>query len=192
MATPTHQPPPKRSKVSPDEEEQQLKVSDLVPGDSSLVEKIIELAKSEEDPPLVFEWNSTSLEAFWAKAVAYASVVVVGGPAIPINGGVNLPVAMTDVDSLKSELLVFVRNQQAPAERPIILGAGGTVGFGCTLLQFGNTVAFLRGLDSSPWFAVVLAHGAPLAAPLATIYTPRPRSAQGLVDPLTIGSPLWA
>jgi hypothetical protein len=52
--TPTHQPPPKRNKVSPEEEEQELKVSDLVPGDSSLVEKIIELAKSEEDPPLVF------------------------------------------------------------------------------------------------------------------------------------------
>lgn len=181
----------KRNAVSPDdgvEKKELLTAFDLTNGDNSLAEAIIKLAATEEDPPLVFGWNTPALESFWANAVFYQGAPTPAIP-IPINGGVNLlPVA--DVDRLKSELLNYVCTQQAVGNRPSVLG--NTVGLGCTQAQAINMGAFLRGLELSPWFQAVLAHGVALPTPLAAVYTPRPKNTRGLLDQLTIGGVLWA
>ena len=194
MATPT-EPRKKKAKVSPDDtassrEERKKKkhLSDLT-NDTELINRIMKLASTEEDPPVVFDWNTQSLEEFWNKAVAYQATVV--AIAIPINGGVNLPAAV-DVDFLKGEILEYLRGLQPgpPAARPTRLG--NTVGLGCSQVQSMNLINFLSRLEiDNAWFQAVTGHLAPLTASLATVHTPRPRNAKGLLDEIIIGGQLW-
>ena len=80
-----------------------ITISDFTGGDDDLTNYILCLAKSEDDPPLLFDWDVDALAQFWHNAVAY------GGPvAIPINGGVNLAGAV-NINLLRSEILSFVR-----------------------------------------------------------------------------------
>jgi hypothetical protein len=50
---------------------------------------------------------------------------------------------------------------------------GGVAGLGCTMLQFGRVSAVLRALEFHPWFSAVLATGAALQEPLATLVVPK-------------------
>lgn len=177
----------KRAKVSKPKKKN-LCLSDLT-DDTALIDEIKNLANTEEDPPLVFDWNTQSLEMFWNKAVAYQATA--GAIPIPINGGVNLPAA-ADVDLLKRMLLDYIRvlHPGEVANGPQRLG--NTVGLGCTQVQALNSVSFLSHLEiDTPWFQAVMGHGAPMVASLATVHTPRPRNAKGLLDEIIIGGVLW-
>lgn len=155
--------------------------------DEELQQTIIELGKSEDDPPIVFGWNGANLEALWNKAVAYGGTLNAIHP--PINGGQHLVGNSTaaTLDQLKIWLLEYVRDQVNPPP-PII---GHTVGLACTQAQFGQIQARLVLLFFNPWFQAVLSHGAPLPGPLSTLWFPRPRSTRGELTEIPNRTPLF-
>ena len=155
-----------------------------------MTKQIVELAKSEDNPPILFDWDADSLTLFWNNAMAYYAAGC-GAVAIPINGGVNLPVAV-DINLLQTEILTFVQQgagNPVPPPGPTIIG--NTMGLACTLHQCTICVGLLRGLELHPWFAVVL-NVNPIPAPLASIWTPRPRNSSGICDQTLLFCMLWA
>jgi hypothetical protein len=166
-----------------------MTIERLTQGDDVMTKRIADLAKSEDDPPILFDWDADSLTQFWNNAVAYAA----GGGvvAIPINGGVNLPVAV-DINLLRTEILTFVQQgagNPVPPPGPAIIG--NTMGLACTLTQYGLCVGLLSRLELHPWFAAVL-NVNPIPAPLASIWTPRPRNSSGICDQTFLFCALWA
>jgi hypothetical protein len=156
-----------------------------------MTQRIIDLAKSEDDPPppILFDWDADSLRQLWNNAVAYAA----GGGvvAIPINGGVNLPAAV-DLNLLRTEILTFVQQgagNPVPLPGPTIIG--NTMGLACSRNQVGICIGLLRSLELHPWFAAVL-NVNPIPAPLASIWSPRPRNSLGICDQILFRCTLWA
>ena len=148
------------------------------------------MASTEDDPPILFDWDEESLTLFWNNAVAYAA----GGGVvpIPINGGVNLPAAV-DINLLRNEILTFVSQgagNAVPLPGPTIIG--NTMGLACTLKQYTACIGLLSRLELHPWFAAVL-NVNPIPNPrLASIWFPRPRNSSGICDRAPIFSPPWA
>lgn len=162
------------------------KVSDFT-DDTELQERIMALARSEDDPPLLFAWNVLALEAFWMQAVSYATLP--NAVPIPINGG-NLGVAF-DVAFLQTKLLEFVILEQLPAN-PLPTVIGRTLGLACSVLQSMETASVLGRLELHDWFAAVLQHGPLLPGRLATIWTPRPHhNPSGLCVQVLIRGAMW-
>ena len=167
-------------------------VSTLVGGDNKeLVAYIITLAKSEDDPPIVFGWDMRGLEEFWNKAVAYgASAAPVTNPPNEINNGIHLagPATGANIRDLQIWILNFFRAQLHPNAPSVF---GGTAGLACSLNQFGLVIGRLSLFKDEPWVAAVLAHGGALANPLGTLWHPRPRVTSGICDQITGAAPLW-
>ena len=167
----------------------QMTIGHLTQGDDVMTKHIVDLAESEDDPPILFDWDADSLTQLWNNAVAYAA----GGGvvAIPINGGVNLPAAV-DINLLRTEILTFVEQgagNPVPPPGPTIIG--NTMGLACSLNQCGICMGLLRGLEWHPWFAAVL-NVNPIPAPLASIWCPRPRNSLGICDQTMLFCTLWA
>ena len=167
----------------------QMTIGHLTQGDDVMTKRIVDLAKSEDDPPILFDWDADSLTQLWNNAVAYAA----GGGvvSIPINGGVNLPAAV-DLNLLRTEILTFVQqgavNAFPPAGPTII---GNTMGLACSLNQCGRCMGLLGRLELHPWFAAVL-NVNPIPAPLASIWGPRPCNSSGICDHILMTCTLWA
>jgi len=130
-------------------------------------DKIIELRKSEDDPPIVFGWLDANLQAFRDKAVAYGATLNAIPPPAAVNGGAHLVgvSSRSDLDDLKEWILDHVRKQVVPA--PSMVGAAASLA--CTQSQFGQVPAVLALLKHDPWFSTVLAHGNQLPGPLSTV-----------------------
>jgi len=170
----------------------QMMIGHLTQGDDVMTKRIVDLAKSKDDPLILFDWDADSLTQLWKTAVAYAA----GGGviAIPINGGVNLPAAV-DINLLRTEILTFVQQgagNPVPPPGPTIIG--NTMGLACSLNQCGICYGLLGRLELHPWFAAVL-NVNPLPAPLASIWCPRRpsrNSSLGICDQILIFCTLWA
>ena len=179
----------KKKKSKQDITTGQMTIGHLTQGDDVMTKRIVDLAKSEDDPPILFDWDADSLTQLWNNAVAYAA----GGGvvAIPINGGVNLPAAV-DINLLRTEILTFVQQGAVntfPPPGPTIIG--NTMGLACSLNQLGRCMGLLGRLELHPWFAAVL-NVNPIPAPLASIWCPRPRNSLGICDQILIFCTLWA
>jgi hypothetical protein len=171
------------------EKKSRMTIGHLTQGDEVMTKRIVDLAKSEDDPPILFDWDADSLTQFWNNAVAYAA----GGGvvAIPINCGVNLPVAV-DINLLRAEILTFVQQgagNPVPLPRPTMIG--NTMGLACSQAQCCTCMALLRGLELHPWFTAVL-NVNPIPAPLASIWIPRTRNSSGICDQIFHFCALWA
>ena len=165
-------------------------ILELVNGDKQMEKQVIELSKSEDDPPLIFGWDDPVLVQFWDKAVAHSAA---GLPLPPpqICGG-NHPVGAASAESiklLKRDLLVYLVSL---TPGPQLIGAnGGAVGLACTHLQCVMAAARLAKMQyDHPWFHAVLATGPPLTGALGFIYMPRPRDAMGRCDQVSINCTL--
>ena len=166
-----------------------MTIGQITQDDDIMTKHIVNLAKSEDHPPILFDWDADSLTQFWNNAVAYAAGG--GAVAIPINGGVNIPVAV-DLNLLRTEILTFVQQgagNPVPLPGPTIIG--NAMGLACNLNQYGICLCLLRGLELHPWFAAVL-NVNPIQAPLASIWTPRPRNSSGICDQTLLFCTLWA
>ena len=164
-----------------------LTIEHLTQGDDVMTKRIVDLAKSEDDPLILFDWDDASLTQFWNNAVAYAAGG--GAVAIPINGGVNIPVAV-DTNLLRNGILTFIQQgagKPIPPPFPTIIG--NAMGLACTLNQSMMCSALLGGLEYHPWFAAVL-NVNPISTPLASIWLPRPDSS-GVCDQTPLFSTLW-
>ena len=179
----------KKKKSKQDITTGQMTIGHLTQGDDVMTKRIVDLAKSEDDPPILFDWDADSLTQLWNNAVAYAA----GGGvvAIPINGGVNLPAAV-DINLLRTEILTFVEQgagNPVPLPGPTIIG--NTMGLACSQNQCIICVGLLCRLELHPWFAAVL-NVNPIPAPLASIWCPRPRNSSGICDQTLLFCTLWA
>lgn len=133
-------------------------------------------AKSEDDPPIIFAWDDQMT------ALLLASVVAYGGPHPVPDAFAALPIAASTND-LRTALLQHVVNATGATEVSGVLLA-------CTQVQALTACSFLRGMELEPWMASVLAAAA-LPRPVATILTPRPRSAAGQCDMIPMNCTLW-
>jgi len=179
----------KKKKSKQDITTGQMTIGHLTQGDDVMTKRVVDLAKSEDDPLILFDWDAESLTQFWNNAVAYAA----GGGvvAIPINGGVNLPAAV-DINLLRTEILTFVQQgagKPVPLPGPTIIG--NAMGLACSLQQFSICSGLLAGLELHPWFAAVL-NVNPIPAPLASLWCPRPRNSSGICDQTLLFCTLWA
>ena len=89
-----------------------------------------------------------------------------------------------DIQNLKTWILNFVRLQTNPP--PAVFGV--TAGLACSQNQFGLMCIRLALMKDHPWFAAVIGHGAPLTEPLASLWLPRARVANGQCDPIPAGT----
>jgi hypothetical protein len=153
-----------------------MTVSHLV-GDKAVVGQIIELAKNEDDPPLIIGWNDTGLEEFWIKASRYGALPEAILPPNMINGGNHLvgPSTGTGLRDLKVWILRFLQAQINPP--PAIVGE--TACLACTQNQFAHVAMYLVSMSSHPWFVGVLGHGAMSQQPLGSVWHPRADSSIG-------------
>ena len=128
------------------------------------------------DPPLFFNWGTPGV------AELVARMNDAGAAALPGAFG-PLPL---DETSFKQRL---VRHVQAT------YGGGGIIGealgISGNIVQCANVAVGLVKLQSEPWMMDLLGD-APLPAPLAHVYTPRPNSRTGACTALTIDSRLFA
>lgn len=170
-----------------------VKVSTLVGDDNELVDHIIKLARSEDDPPIVFGWDMRGLEEFWHNAVAYGATAAAVAPPNQINGGVQLvgPATGAGIRDLQVGIFNFLRAQLDPTMINVPAVFGETAGIACSINQFANVNVQLALLQHNPWVAAVLVHGGALAHPLGTIWHPRPRVASGICDQIIGLAPLW-
>lgn len=170
-----------------------MKVSTLVGDDKELIDHIIKLARSEDDPPIVFGWDMRGLEEFWDKAVAYGATAAPVAPPDQINAGVQLvgPATGAGIRDLQVGILTFLRAQLDPTMLHTPTVFGETSGLACTINQFANVNIQLALLQFSPWVAAVLAHGGALTHPLGSVWHPRPRVASGICNQIIGLAPLW-
>jgi hypothetical protein len=153
--------------------------------DAALIEKIQEAAKDPDDPPLIFDWNEDAVQVFIDK-ISHLSPNAAAVAPFPLQ------VPPTH-NTLKQDLIAYIQ-ELVPGCQPLC-GPKCTAGLACTILQYGNACAVLRGLELHPWFAAVLAAGpAPLTHPLAKILVPKPEEDEettGDCDILSIHCALW-
>lgn len=116
-------------------------------------------------------------------------------PPAPIFNGVH-PVGAATGPALEQMQLNLMTYLTAIGNRPttgapsVIAGANGSVGLACSLYQCATAVMQLTSLEREvEWFKAVLAYGAELSGPLATLYIPRP--SLGICDQLRSASQLW-
>lgn len=190
---PSIMPSPSHVKDAPEAQKspKSLVIGDLTRDDSELTRHVFALARSYDDPPVLFDWDHEALTRFWNSAVAYAATAA-SPIVIPINGGVALP-PVVDVEHLKREILSFVRvGAGNPVQPPYPEIIGTTLGLACTSTQCQVCAGILAGLELHPWFAAVLAHPAAHGVgQLASIWTPRPRVATGICNQVPLFCELW-
>jgi hypothetical protein len=155
---------------------QQLVDAQRLPADEAaeLLKAMIQAARSEDDPPIWFDWNEASVHHLLAAMTAYA-------------GPVAMPAAFAAVPASADELRQALVQYVAGATGATRIGKAGLA---CTLVQSMSACAFLSGMEMQPWLAAVLL-AAPLPGPLATLMTPRPRVNTGVCDLIAVNSSLW-
>jgi hypothetical protein len=146
-------------------------------GDSMHITKVKDLAKSEDDPPLIFGWENVDAFVHSLNLEAPANLVPPFQlPAPPINPG-----------DFKLALLNSLRDQNDRRTIPV-----GTSVIPCSQSQFGRTVGKAASLRFNPWFQAIAARRG--TTPIAKIYVPRPRSntVDEAIDPeMPPAAPLW-
>jgi hypothetical protein len=188
----TPSPQTKRSKSSKPKSERTLKDltnNPIVRATAAEIREIKELSKSEDDPPIMFFWNSGILGVFLQNMVRMPGRVAIP-PAPPPQ---LLPAVLAGIgppdDSSKEILVRGILDYLQSRVPDIVRFSNDRGGFGCTQIQFANLVHQLDFLHTEPWFAAVCSVGE-LGGPLAEYFVTRPRS--NLIDRIQAGGPLWS
>jgi hypothetical protein len=127
-------------------------------GDSMHISEVRKLAKSEDDPPLIFGWENVDAFVNSLNQEAPADLPPFDLPAPPIN-----------TEQFKLALLNNIRDRNDKRTVPV-----GTSVIPCTQGQVGRVVGNAASLRFEPWFQAIAAR--PGTTPIARIYVPRPRS----------------
>jgi len=139
----------------------------VLAGDNAeLLEAMKRCAADEDDPPVWFDWHPDRVHAFLLVARAP------GAPAAP--AGIEVHGTMSE---FQESLLRWISAQAVGS------GLVGRAGLRCSLAQFGHAISHSTLLCCTPWaFAVMGGVDAPHRGPLAKLYVPRPRVANGACD----------
>lgn len=145
-------------------------------GDRIHIAEVEKLAKSEDDPPLIFGWENVDafVNSLNQEPPVDAPPFVL--PALPIS-----------TEQFKLTLLNEVRDRNDQSTTPV-----GTSVIPCTQSQYGRAVGVASALRFEPWFQTIAAR--PGTTPIARIYVPRPRSntVDEAIDPrLPPAAQLW-
>ena len=127
-------------------------------GDSMHILEVRKLAKSEDDPPLIFGWENVDAFVNSLNQEAPADLPPFNLPAPPIN-----------TEQFKLALLNNIRDRNDKRTVPV-----GTSVIPCTQGQVGRAVGNAASLRFEPWFQAIAAR--PGTTPIARIYVLRPRS----------------
>jgi hypothetical protein len=182
-------PQTKRSKSKPKSERtlKDLTNNPIVRATAAEIHEIKVLSKSEDDPPIIFIWDSKNLGVFLQNMVRMP-----GRVAIPPPPQLQ-PVALAGIgppdDSSKEILARCILDYLQSRVPGIVRFSNDRAGFSCTQIQVANVVAELGDLHTEPWFAAVCSVGQ-LGGPLAEYFVPRPRS--NLIDRIRGKGPLWS
>ena len=131
---------------------------------NSLVASASWRAPGDGDPPIVVAWNYAAVVALLTAAAAVAVPAPFVIPAAP--------------EAFCTALLNFISGQ-APGSTVVESAV-----VACTILQCAQAAIAFGVLGHSPWAAAVYAHMGPAAAPIATLWVPRPRVTTGVCDRL--------
>jgi hypothetical protein len=163
----------------------------IVRANAAEIHEIKVLSKSEDDPPIIFIWNSAILGVFLQHMVRMPGRVAI--PPAPAPPPQLLPAVLAGIgppdDSSKEILVRCILDYLQSRVPDIVRFSNDRAGFGCTQLQYGSIVAELGDLHIEPWFAAVCSVGA-LGGPLAEYFLPRPRG--DLIDRIRGKGPLWS
>lgn len=171
-------PPTKRSR-----KEEATPTLATVCGDRDLEKQFQELADSEEDPPLLFHWNDLAVDAW---RVQHAAACL--NPLFPAN----FNAAFADTTAFKVALIAQLRAQTVamPGRVPADCGIpSGSVGLSCTQGGVATAVGQIALLHTQAWWRAIVA---PVGvAPMASVWTPRPRSTRGELITIGVPTPLF-
>lgn len=159
-------------------------------GAADWIPKMDELLKKcdvDVDPPLVFDWHHTR-RLLNAMRIYDGTAGALPRPPFLLPVNVLLP----DADDLvHTAILQYVSRTAGLA----LQDRHGTAGFGCDGVQSMQISGECATLRTEPYFSALALH-TPAAFPIATIYTPRPRTHRLRIVSLAPGAanhtPLWA
>jgi hypothetical protein len=138
-----------------------------------LVQRVMEAAKSEDDPPLLFQWDLGNLDLF-ALSTGHLPATAPASPLPPPAGG-RPRVAYTMQEVANGIIgLVVAHNGSVPLMQNPQIEGDVIIGVACNLSQAMGGAAFLGGLYGEPWFAAVravLVAQNQNCGPLAVLYT---------------------
>jgi hypothetical protein len=148
-------------------------------GDSiNNIMKVMELAKSKDDPPIIFGWENVG---------AFVDSLNQEAPA-NLTSPLQLPTLPVTSSQFKSALLDCIRDTSCKSTTPV-----GTSVIPCTQCQLGRFAGRASSLRFDPWFQAIAAR--PGTTPIAKIYVhtrPCSNTVEELLDPcLPPGAPLW-
>jgi hypothetical protein len=189
----TPSPQTKRSMSKPKSERtlKDLTNNPIVRATAAEIREIKVLSKSEDDPPIMFFWNSGILGVFLQNMVRMPGrVAIPPAPAPPpqLQPAVLAGIGPPD-DSSKEILARCILDYLQSRVPDIVRFSNDRGGFGCTPVQLVSVVRQLDSLHIEPWFAAVCSVGQ-LGGPLADNFVPRPRS--NLIDRIPGVGPLWS
>ena len=127
-------------------------------GDGMHITEVKKLAKSEDDPPLIFGWENVETFVNSLNQQPPVDLPPFNLPALPIS-----------TRQFKLTLLNFIRDRNDQRTTPV-----GTSVIPCTQSQCCRAASAAGTLRYNPWFQAIAAR--PGTTPLARIYVPRPRS----------------
>jgi hypothetical protein len=164
----------------------------IVQGNRALIDEIKRASKSEDDPPLIFFWDTARLTEFLHKMTATANA-----PPPPAEFAVAAQAGLGpgNVGNDSSEKLLargildFVENLVPRGVQRFHHNRRG--GLACKGAGFGRACAEASRLEFDPWFSAVLAAGIPLGGPLARVCIPTPNSQDGHLEGDCVSGPLW-
>jgi hypothetical protein len=149
------------------EEEYEIKVDDL---EASPYFKLLILNlvnRAEDDPPLIFCWESLNLAKFVRRMEIYNG---------SIDAPINIPEHLT-IENFQHAILEYLRSAVGSPPRIDSICLPGT------LKNYSHLIALVVNLNQNPWWNAVDALGAQSCFPLAKLHHLRPRKPQGILDP---------
>ena len=159
----------------------------LSAGNKPLLDRMVQCSQDEDDPLIWFDWHVEAIEAFIraARALPVPPPPPAIAPAIAAALAPGQRIATLQVGLLNHAIMAC-----QPA--PTALVDVGHSGLACTTRQYGQSIVQLTLLAMSPWCQAVIAAQGAAAAPLATLWIPRPGDATGICDRvLSIPLPLF-
>jgi hypothetical protein len=184
----TPSPHTKRTNCKPQAEYnlEDLMKNPIVQADAALIDEIKELSKSEDDPPLIFIWDSKFLGVFLQNMVQVPADIAIPPPQLQPAVLAGIGPGDDSSEKVLTQCILDYLQSRVPG---IVRLSNDRAGFGCTQIQILDVVAELGDIHTEPWFAAVCSVGQ-LGGPLAEYFVPRPRS--NLIDRIRGKGPLWS
>jgi hypothetical protein len=178
--------PPTNKQRQEVEEEKGMALLTFVRGDTKLAEEILEMGRCEDDPPVLFEWVSATVE-IWRSHFNTARAAPANAANFVVFGAAPAP---ADADAFIDLLMLWLSQQSVPAA---VVQSRFMIS--CSLQQYHLVICAIALLNSGahPWVQDMIAAAAGAGVPvtplalLKTLRTGNSKAAtNGTVDALLL------